>query len=70
MPFQRLITNDLAGVMSSHVIYREVDDKPASLSSIWLKNILRQQLSFHGVIFSDYLSMQGALAQGSIELRL
>ena len=70
IPFQRLIANQLAGVMSSHVIYEAVDSKPASLSPIWLQKILRQQLSFQGVIFSDDLSMQGALSQGSIEQRL
>jgi beta-N-acetylhexosaminidase len=59
-----------ASVMPAHVVYPKIDPQyPASLSKVFLQDILRTELAYDGVIVSDDLSM-GALAQyGSIEDR-
>jgi len=62
LPYRHL---SLDAVMPAHVIYENVDRKPAGFSNYWI-NYLRNDIKFSGVIFSDDLSMQGASVAGGI----
>ena len=69
IPFAALVRAGLEGIMPAHVVYPEVDAVPAGYSPVWLQQILRTQLGFDGIVFSDDLGMAGAQTAGDIVAR-
>jgi beta-N-acetylhexosaminidase len=69
-PYERLISNSLiAGVMTAHVVYHEIDQLPASFSSFWIQRELRSRLGFNGAVFCDDLSMKATRGFGAMGVR-
>lgn len=68
--FISLIKHGLNAVMPSHVLYSAVDKHPAGFSSFWLKDQLREKFHFKGAIFSDDMSMKGAILGGEMKDRI
>ena len=69
IPFKQLITEGLEAVMPAHVLYPNIDPNPAGFSNFWIHTILREELKFNGVVFSDDLSMAGAAFAGDFPER-
>ena len=60
VPFERLAASDLAGVMPAHVVFTCLDARPAGFSRRWIGDVLRGELGFKGIVFSDDLDMAAA----------
>ena len=69
VPFRRFIEAGLSGILTAHLLVPAIDGgtAPTSLSAGCVNDVLRDQLNFDGLIFTDALNMKGAtqLLKGS-----
>ncbi|HEY2643622.1 MAG TPA: beta-N-acetylhexosaminidase [Galbitalea sp.] len=61
VPFAAAIEAGTKTVMTSHILVPQLDDQnPATLSRVVLRELLRDEMGFKGVIVTDALDMKGA----------
>ena len=67
LPFKRYIYEGFAGVMTGHLYVTALEKgaKPASFSKNVVTGLLRDELGFQGLCFTDALAMKGASARGA-----
>jgi beta-N-acetylhexosaminidase len=68
-PFAALVRSDLDAVMPAHIVYAQVDARPAGFSPVWVQDVLRGRLGFDGLVVADDLDMGGAHGVGDIVAR-
>ncbi len=70
VPFIAGIQAKADAVMMAHVSYPAVAPEPAGYSRRWIQEILRGELGFRGVVFSDDISMAAAHSVGGVKARI
>lgn len=70
VPFAAGIAANAEAVMLAHVTYPQVAPEPAGYSPFWIDTILRQEMGFRGVVFSDDIGMAAAFSAGGIKQRI
>lgn len=70
LPFLHAMDNHAEAVMMAHVVYPAVDEAPAGQSSCWIRDILRGEAGFGGLVLSDDISMAAAGAAGDVAARV
>ena len=70
VPFVAGIEAKADAVMMAHVVYPAVAPEPAGYSKVWIEDILRGEMGFRGVVFSDDIGMAAAFSAGGIKQRV
>ena len=70
VPFIAGIDAGADAVMLAHVVYPQVAPEPAGYSPRWINDILRGEMGFRGVVFSDDIGMAAAFSAGGIKARV
>ncbi|GAB3302432.1 beta-N-acetylhexosaminidase [Luteimonas notoginsengisoli] len=70
VPFAAGIAAGADAVMLAHISYPQVAPEPAGYSRTWIEDILRTQMGFRGVVFSDDIGMAAAFSAGGIKARV
>ena len=70
VPFAAGIEAGADAVMMAHVVYPQVAPEPAGYARIWIEDILRGEMGFRGVVFSDDIGMAAAFSAGGIAARV
>ena len=70
VPFVAGIEAGADAVMMAHVTYPAVAPEAAGYSPFWIQTVLREEMGFRGVVFSDDISMVAAFSAGGIKQRI
>lgn len=70
VPFVAGIDAGADAVMLAHVTYPQVAPEPAGYSPFWIETILRKEMGFRGVVFSDDIGMAAAFSAGGVKQRI
>ena len=70
VPFVAGIEAGADAVMMAHVAYPQVAPEPAGYSRRWIEEILRAEMGFRGVVFSDDIGMAAAFSAGGVRSRI
>ena len=63
-PFKYAIENGVDNIMTAHIIFKDIDkENPATISKSILKDLLRDELKYNGLITSDCMEMK-AISDG------
>lgn len=59
VPFEAAVAAEVGSIMTAHIIFPAYDDAvPATLSERIIRGVLREELGYNGVVFSDDLEMK------------
>ncbi len=59
VPYQAITENGIASIMTTHTIFTTLDpDYPATLSSVIIHRLLREELNYQGVVTTDCMEMK------------
>ena len=70
VPFRDAIAAGAEAVMMAHVDYPAVDPKAAGYSRRWIGEVLRGELGFEGIVFSDDIGMAAGAGLGTVAERI
>jgi beta-N-acetylhexosaminidase len=70
VPFVAGIEAGADAVMLAHVTYPAVAPEAAGYSPRWINGILREEMGFRGVVFSDDIGMAAAFSAGGVKARI
>lgn len=68
-PFRRWIEQRLSGVMVGHLAVPSIDSemRPAAVSPVVIRDLLRRDMQFSGLVLTDALNMEGAEGYSSVD---
>ncbi|WP_024868019.1 beta-N-acetylhexosaminidase [Pseudoxanthomonas suwonensis] len=70
VPFAAGIEAGADAVMMAHVAYPAIAPEPAGYSRFWIEEVLRGEMGFRGVVFSDDIGMAAAFSAGGVKSRI
>jgi beta-N-acetylhexosaminidase len=67
LPFRAAIEAGVQSIMTAHIVVRSEGDAPATMSSRILRELLREELGFDGLVMTDALEMRAISATVGVE---
>lgn len=66
VPFMEAIKNNVEMIMTGHIVVKEVDSLPSTLSKKLVTDLLRNEMNYKGVVITDDLGMNAISDEYSI----